>query len=134
MAKEGTECWELTLTKRHGSTEGHPNDLDLATKIRCLRSDVERIFGEAKDKPPRRDRPPKPPPDRRFSEVALRAWYKKYVKRFDKDSKPPTREKDLAAARHEVSKGVPREAVRKLRAKYAPAEWKEKGRRKTGGK
>lgn len=48
LAKEGTECWELTLTKPYGNRAGgHPNDLDLATKIRCLRSDVERIFEKA---------------------------------------------------------------------------------------
>ncbi len=48
LAKKGMEGRELTLKKPYGNRAGgNPNDVDLATKIRCLRSDVERIFVEA---------------------------------------------------------------------------------------
>jgi len=48
LAEKDMEGRELTLSKPYGNRAGgNPSDRDLATKIRCLRSDVERIFGEA---------------------------------------------------------------------------------------
>ncbi len=72
---------------------------------------------------------------KKYSEKALRERYKEYVEENENAGNlPPSRTDDVAAMKQRVGEGVPREAVRDLRRKFAPAHWRDHGRRKTGGK
>jgi hypothetical protein len=63
----------------------------------------------------------------RFSKAAVRSWYQDYIEGFAKESKKPSREEDLIAAREHFSVSIPRDFMRDLRNELAPLEWKAKG-------
>jgi hypothetical protein len=77
---------------------------------------------------------PRPSVTKRYSRAALEALYRRYVVEQQKAGKRPSRDDDWEAARRALGEGVPREAVRKVRRKLAPDDWKRPGRRKTGDK
>jgi hypothetical protein len=63
--------------------------------------------------------------------AALRSWYIERSKDWPPGERPPSSDQDLLAAReHFKGHSVSREAVRALRADFAPEAWKAKGRRK----
>ncbi len=66
----------------------------------------------------------------RYSPTALRQWYEKRV--TDLADSHSGRDDDWEAAKNNFGEGVPRDAVRALRAELAPATWTEPGRRKAG--
>lgn len=66
---------------------------------------------------------------KRFSEAAVRKWYKKRASKWKAGSLIPSREDDLVAARAEISDTVSRDFMRELRREYAPPG--QKGRRPT---
>jgi hypothetical protein len=71
-----------------------------------------------------------PAPHRKgFSKKALEDWYKDRVKTWPTSNRQPSEADDWAAAKQEVSAGITRDAIRKVRVKHAPAEWRAHGRR-----
>jgi hypothetical protein len=66
---------------------------------------------------------------RTYSQARLEAWYRRRVAEWSPLEPPPSRDDDLDAARANGFPTVPREAMRKLRRKYAPSEWSKKGAR-----
>jgi hypothetical protein len=75
---------------------------------------------------------PQHPTSKRYSPSQLEAWYSRYVEEQKAAGEMPSRDDDLTAARRALGDGVPRDAVRNARRRFAPAEWQERGRRKTG--
>jgi hypothetical protein len=67
-------------------------------------------------------------PARRFSKVAAKAWYRKWVAENIAAGTQPSREKDAEAAREALGVNVPRDFLRELRRELAPAAWKSHGR------
>jgi len=63
----------------------------------------------------------------RFSKAAVRSWYQNYIEGFAKESKKPSRDEDLIAAREHFGVSIPREFMRGLRRDLAPEEWTAKG-------
>ena len=73
---------------------------------------------------------------RSFSQAQLERCYKDHIKECEGAGKMPSRDDDLQAVREALSKDIPRDAVRELRHRFAPDQWKKGGRRpgKPGGK
>jgi hypothetical protein len=69
---------------------------------------------------------------KRYSPAELRRWYPTWVKYNVEQGRAPSRDDDLEAAHHKFGNKVHRATLRELRAKLAPAEWIQKGRRKQG--
>jgi hypothetical protein len=74
-------------------------------------------------------------PERGFSKARLEGWYREvWIKRNVQNEKIPNRAEDWQAAKFEMSRNAPRDAVRWLRREFAPESWTKGGRRKkTGG-
>jgi hypothetical protein len=69
---------------------------------------------------------------KRYSLAELRRWYPTWVLSNVEQGRAPSRDDDLEAARRNFGDKVHRATLRELRAKLAPAEWIQKGRRKQG--
>jgi hypothetical protein len=73
-------------------------------------------------------------PDRAPKTVTAKVehWYRdKYVPARRAEGRKPSRDADLKAAREEGF-NAPRDYMRDLRKRYAPATWTKSGRPKTG--
>ncbi len=66
----------------------------------------------------------------KFSQARLESWYPRWVDECSKNGVRPSIEDDWKAAKAALGAGVTREVVRKIRAKYAPVDWKARGRPK----
>ena len=65
----------------------------------------------------------------RFSRPKLNDWYQKRVTNWPKDTRPPSINQDIDAARTELGGQIPRDSVREVRRTLGPQEWKKQGRR-----
>ncbi len=116
----------------HFDRDGHFHPNYLTGEVRIERESFDTLLGKVAQPPSQPEA--KTPSTRKFSEAKLQAWYKGYIDECKTAEKIPSRENDLIAARDALGDGVPREAVREARRQFAPDDWKEQGRRKTGGK
>lgn len=64
-----------------------------------------------------------------YSQAKLDLWYRRRVASWPAAKVPPSRDDDFRDAKAEEFPSVPRDAIRALRKKLAPAEWSKKGAR-----
>lgn len=89
----------------------------MAREIRVPRIDIEAIWGT----------PSHVSVDRRFSESNLTKAYRSRVKEWPQGKRHPSEKDDVMWAKTTFGNGVPRDFVRKLRAKYSPPNWRKSG-------
>ena len=78
---------------------------------------------------------PKPPPvPRAVSQAKRENWYHNWIDENRRRGTIPSRDEDWAAAKREFGEAVTREAVRDLRRRLAPSDWRDQGRRKSANK
>jgi hypothetical protein len=64
----------------------------------------------------------------RFSENAVRAMFRGYIKEIEDNNKPvPKREHDVKAVREHFERDIPKHFIFKLRSELAPDRWKKPG-------
>jgi hypothetical protein len=76
-------------------------------------------------------------PERTAGKIALARlpeWYRGWVRDNVDQGRIPTRDEEWAAAKAALGPGVPRDAVRALRADSAPTAWRQRGRRKSASR
>jgi hypothetical protein len=79
--------------------------------------------------------PTAPLPVHRVNQAELERWYKKRVDALGPGARSSEHD-DWEAAKRELSEGITRDAIRKIRSRLAPDEWRRRGRppRKLAGK
>lgn len=68
---------------------------------------------------------------KRVTDVMVESWYKEYVCECQGSGHLPSEAQDLMEARAVFDEEIPRQRIRDLRKRLAPAAWKKPGRRPT---